>query len=108
MVNLALANGIKVILPSITPACNYDIFPGSWEALSSRNEWIKNFCKENNIVYLDYFSSLVNKRNVYKFGYVTWDCIHPTRLGYSVMAPLAEKAIEQTLKGSNRVNLVTN
>lgn len=104
LVSLAWDNGIKVILANITPGCNYDILPGSWEALSSRNKWIKNFCKENNIVCLDYFSSLVDQNNLYKEGYVQFDCIHPTKLAYDVMAPLAEEAIQKVLQGSNNIN----
>ena len=49
------------------------------------------------MVYLDYFSAMVDDENGLKKIY-TSDGVHPNKEGYHVMGPLAKKAIEKALK----------
>jgi lysophospholipase L1-like esterase len=51
-------------------------------------------------VYLDYFSSLVDDKGLLKRDLAD-DGLHPNKAGFTIMAPLAEKAIEQALSSSN-------
>jgi lysophospholipase L1-like esterase len=60
------------------------------------NEWIKAYATEQGDVYLDYFSAMVDDKGFLKTD-LTNDGLHPQAKGYAVMAPLAEKAIEQAL-----------
>ena len=98
MAELAKANSIKVILSSVLPAYDYPWKPGLNPAkkIVELNKLLKNYADKNEIIYLDYFSSLVDARLGLKSKY-TRDGVHPNKAGYKVMAPLAKKAIEKAL-----------
>jgi lysophospholipase L1-like esterase len=99
MTEIAKANGIRVVLASVTPIC--DCYanqtarrpPGKIIGL---NGSIKRYAAQSGSVYLNYYSSLVNGREFKKE--LTNDGVHPNELGYQVMAPLAEKAISEALE----------
>jgi lysophospholipase L1-like esterase len=57
---------------------------------------IKQYANDNKILYLDYYSALVDERKGLKTAYAD-DGVHPNKAGYEVMNPLVEKAIEKTL-----------
>jgi lysophospholipase L1-like esterase len=60
------------------------------------NERIKKYVAEHGDVYLDYFSATVDEHGLLK-AELTNDGLHPNGKGYEVMAPLAEKAIQEAL-----------
>jgi lysophospholipase L1-like esterase len=99
MVEIAKANGIKVILSSVLPAYDFPWKPGMQpaEKVIALNSWIKRYALENGCVYLDYFTPMVDERHGLKAEY-TYDGVHPNLAGYQLMAPLAEKAIREALK----------
>ncbi|HEX8039873.1 MAG TPA: SGNH/GDSL hydrolase family protein, partial [Chryseosolibacter sp.] len=99
MALLAKANGIKVILSSVLPAYDFPWRPGlePAEKVIALNKMIKSFAAEHKMIYLDYFSALVDERNGMKREYSN-DEVHPTLKGYQVMEPLVEKAIGEALK----------
>ena len=101
MAEMAKTNGIIVILSSVLPAFDYPwktcLQPA--EKIVSLNKMIKNYADINEIIYLDYYSAMVDKRKGLKDAY-TYDGVHPNKKGYQVMAPLAEKAIVKALKSS--------
>jgi lysophospholipase L1-like esterase len=98
MVELAKANGIRVVLASTTPVC--DCFknvtarrsPGK---LIGMNAWLKQYAHESGSVYLNYYSALVEGRAFRRD--LTADGVIPNEAGYRVMAALAEKAIAEAL-----------
>ncbi|HZX75089.1 MAG TPA: SGNH/GDSL hydrolase family protein [Cyclobacteriaceae bacterium] len=98
MAQLAKANNIKVVLSSVLPVYDYPWKPGlsPAEKIVSLNAWIKEYAAKNGMVYLDYFSSLADDRKGMKAEY-SKDGVHPTKEGYLVMEPLAEKAIAEAL-----------
>lgn len=98
MAELAKANHIKVILCSVLPAYNFSWKPNQnpAEKVVALNKMIKNYADANGILYLDYFSTMKDERNGLKTAY-SEDGVHPNKLGYQVMAPLAEKAITEVL-----------
>ena len=98
MAQLAKANDIKVILSSVLPAYDFPWRPGlkPAEKIVMLNSMIKSYCEKNNIVYLDYYSSMVDDRMGLNKKY-TVDGVHPTLVGYKVMDALVEKAIKKTL-----------
>ncbi len=98
MAELAKINGIKVVLSSVLPAYDYPWNPGlnPAEKIFALNEMIKRYADQNGIIYLDYYSSMVDSRKGLMDIY-TGDGVHPNAAGYKVMAPLAEEAIARAL-----------
>jgi len=99
MAQLAQANGIRVVLSSVLPVCDY-IQPQTKrrppEKIIALNSWMKDYCARNGLVYLDYYSAMIDRRNMLKKE-LTHDGLHPNTAGYEVMEPLASKAIETAL-----------
>jgi lysophospholipase L1-like esterase len=92
-----------VIFSSILPVNNYT--PEAQEFFASRpperilalNDWLKGYCEKNGLIYLDYFSAMVDDKGLLKRD-LAKDGLHPDQAGFAVMSPMAEKAIEQDLK----------
>jgi lysophospholipase L1-like esterase len=99
MVDLARANGIRVVLASVLPAYDFPWRPGLQPAgkIAALNAWIRDYASRNHLVYLDYYSAMVDSRQGLR-AELTSDGVHPNAAGYAVMAPLAEKAISQALR----------
>ena len=99
MAQLAIANNIKVVLSAVMPVCDY-IKPQTGrrppEKIVTLNAWIKEYCTQNHLIYLDYYSAMVDDRNMLKKD-LTFDGLHPNAAGYAVMSPLAAQAIEAAL-----------
>jgi len=98
MSELAQANGIKVILSSVLPAFDYPWKPGlnPAEKIAALNMMIKKYADQNGIIYLDYYTSMVDERKGLKKEYSN-DGVHPNEAGYKIMEPLAEEAIKKEL-----------
>jgi len=99
MVELARVNGIRIVLSSVLPATGYPWRPGIQPAdkISELNRWIASFCARNGLVYLDYYSPMVDDRRGLRPELST-DGVHPNGAGYAVMEPLAESAVQKVLK----------
>jgi lysophospholipase L1-like esterase len=98
MVELAKANGIRVVLASVTPVCDCFVNQTARRPqgkIIGLNGWIKGYAAESGSVYLDYYSALADGRNFKKS--LTADGLLPGDEGYAAMAPLAEQAIAQAL-----------
>jgi lysophospholipase L1-like esterase len=102
MAELARAHGIRVVFASVLPVHNYTHEAEESFALRPRdrilalNKWLKDYCAKSGLVYLDYFSALVDERGMLKRALAD-DGVHPTDAGYKIMASLAEKAIQKAL-----------
>jgi lysophospholipase L1-like esterase len=98
MIDLAKANGIRVILASITPAADYPWRPGLAPAakIKALNDWLKGYCVTRSVTYLDYYSALAGEDGGMKPG-TSFDGVHPNAAGYAIMGPLAQAAIDKTL-----------
>lgn len=100
---LARVHAVRVVFASILPVHNYterakDFFAQRPQArILALNDWLKDYCSKNNIIYLDYFSALVDEKGMLKKELAD-DGLHPNAAGFKVMAPLAESAIEKALK----------
>lgn len=100
MAELAKANGIKVILSSVTPAGEYP-----WrkeikdvpEKIMTLNAAIKAYAKERKFVYIDYFEKMHDDNNALIASYGT-DGVHPNAEGYAVMEEIAKKVIDKVAK----------
>ena len=98
MAEIARQNGIKVVLASITPAYAYPWKPEIQpvERIRAVNKWLQTFCAANGYVYLDYYSAMADAKGAMLPGLAS-DGVHPTSKGYTVMAPLAERALAEAL-----------
>lgn len=102
MAEVAKANGIRVVLSSLTPEngtrpewTTYTVLRPP-QKIVQLNGWIQQYCKANGLVYLDYYSAMVDGQGRMK-PELTRDGLHPSAAGFAVMAPLAERAIEIAL-----------
>jgi len=99
MAELATANNIKVVLSSVLPVCDYIKLQTERrppEKVIALNAWIKDYAARNGFVYLDYYSAMLDDKQMFRKE-LTYDGLHPNDAGYEVMAPLAEKAIAAAL-----------
>src|ERR1700736_217096 len=102
MAELARAHRIRMVFASVLPVHNYTHDAEESFALRPRarilalNKWLKDYCAQNRLVYLDYFSALVDERGMLQRALADAG-LHPTDAGYKIMAPLAEKAIQKSL-----------
>lgn len=98
MIQLAKANGIKVVLCSLLPAYDYPWKPGLQpaEKIVALNKRLKADAKKYGLIWVDYFSPMADERNGLKAEY-SGDGVHPNEAGYKVMEPLVEKAIAKAL-----------
>ncbi|MGO9261122.1 MAG: SGNH/GDSL hydrolase family protein [Bryobacteraceae bacterium] len=98
MMDLAKAHGIRVVLASVTPVCDFykkqtGIRPQG--KIIGLNGWIKQYAADSGSVYLNYYAALAEGRDFKKE--LTGDGLVPNDAGYDAMAPLAEQAIGQAL-----------
>jgi lysophospholipase L1-like esterase len=100
MVAIARANHIRVILASLFPASRFPWKPEARPADEIRqwNVWLKSYARQQGMVYLDYYSALVNDEGGMKPELAFDKAVHPNAAGYAIMQPLAEKAIAEALK----------
>lgn len=98
MAAIARHYGIKMIIASILPAARYPWRPkvNGVQEIRDINRWLKSFCEQNRLVYLDYYSALVDDAGGMRPG-LSSDGVHPTARGYEIMAPLAAAAIRKAL-----------
>ena len=101
MSELAKANGIDVFICSVLPAKDFPWSPGlnPAEKVVSLNEILKDYCSENNINYVDYYTIMNDGDGGLKVPEHTSadDLVHPNSEGYKVM----EKVILKSLYPSN-------
>src|SRR6185295_13510423 len=105
MAELAAANGIKVVLSSITPVSNYHVpnpnaVPQTTQRPLARvraiNDWIRQYAAAHRHQYLDYFPAMIDDKGMLK-AELSGDDLHPNGTGYAIMAPLADAAIQRAL-----------
>lgn len=99
MAEIAQANNIKVIIASVLPAYDFPWRPGMEPApkVVKLNKMLKKYCKQQDFVYLDYFTPMADKKNALKND-LGDDGVHPNLAGYQIMAPLAQAAIKKALE----------
>jgi lysophospholipase L1-like esterase len=100
MCELAASNNIKIILCLLTPVSDYarkqtDHRPPA--DIVSLNHWIESYAPDVHAQIADYYAALVDDKGMLREGYSD-DGLHPNAKGYALLAPVAEAAIEATLK----------
>ncbi|MDE6236271.1 MAG: SGNH/GDSL hydrolase family protein [Muribaculaceae bacterium] len=88
MVEIAGANGIRVILTSVLPAAGFKWNRSVTDApdrIISLNRAIKAMAEEKGLDYIDYYSLLVDQADKSFKKELTLDGVHPNEKGYAVM-----------------------
>lgn len=99
MLQLAQANGIRVVLASVLPVCDsiqHQTANHPPQEIIALNSWIKASSAANRAVYLNYHAAMVDGQGMLKKE-LTSDCLHPNAAGYELMGPLASKAVSDAL-----------
>jgi lysophospholipase L1-like esterase len=102
LAELARAHNIRLVFSSILPVHNYT--PKAQEFFAQRppekilalNQWLMDYCAANALIYLDYFSPMVDDKGLLKREFAE-DGLHPNAAGYKIMAALADAAIAKAL-----------
>lgn len=107
MVDLAHANGINVVLATVMPVSDYNKNAAGVPTIrtvqrppaqiAELNAWIKKFCAERGLVFLDYFTVMADDKGLLKAD-IAGDGLHPNAKGYELIKPLATEAIKTVLK----------
>ncbi len=94
MVEIARANGIRVVIGSIPPAAVFSWQPALQPAprIAALNAWLRDYAARNGLTYVDYHAALRGADGELKTALGN-DGVHPNRDGYAVMRRLAERAI---------------
>jgi lysophospholipase L1-like esterase len=94
MLDIAEANGIRVILGSIPPASTFGWNPqlDPVPVIARWNGWLREVAAERRVVYADYFPALVDA-SAGLDDRLGNDGVHPNRRGYEVMRPILEAAL---------------
>lgn len=98
MVDMARANGAKVILTSCLPAGNIPWnkkITGSMEKVRQLNARVKAYAEAQQIPYVDYFTALLSADGSRLDERYSGDGIHPNAAGYEVMEALILPVIEK-------------
>ena len=101
MTELARLHGIRVILGSIIPVSDYSGTKRTVERSPAHivewNMWLRGYATGADVEFADYYSVMVDEQ-----GMLRKDCsddgVHPNARGYTLMAPLAEAAIQRVLQ----------
>ena len=101
MAEMAEKNNIDVIICSVLPAnkilWNKSIKPTY--KIIKLNMLLKQFCKNKNIEYIDYYSEMVDWSGGLKTPLYTskWDLVHPNQKGYEKMEEILMRKIKKEL-----------
>jgi lysophospholipase L1-like esterase len=98
MSDLAIANGIRVVLCSVLPAKAFWWHPGidPTEKIVELNEWLRRYAETKRFPYVDYYDALADPDRGLPNA-LSRDGVHPNAKGYAIMAPLAQKGIDEAL-----------
>jgi lysophospholipase L1-like esterase len=104
MAELARLHSTRVVFASLLPVNNASS-EGARESFALRprerllaiNRWLRDYCGTNGLVYLDYYTAMVDENGMLKKE-LSNDGLHPNTAGYKLMVPLVDAAIAQALK----------
>jgi len=103
MLDMARANGIAVVLAGMPPMSRllprpeFDTRP----VVPRLNARLRRLAKQFGAIWVDYYAPLAASEGSFDPRYAN-DGVHPTRVGYSLMEPLAQAAIEKPFLRSRK------
>ncbi len=103
--DLCKANNIIPLFASVLPVSDYHkaenpryemtkTHPAN--SINELNQWIKEYCRTHNYVYVDYWSALKDASGMLPADLAD-DGLHPNAKGYRLMAPVATQALDEAL-----------
>ncbi len=95
MADIAHENGIRIIICSILPVFEYpwaEHIKNVPDTIEEINNKLKSFTKKNGMVYLDYYSQMVDS-NRGLMGKYTTDGVHLNLKGYKVMSRVVKEVL---------------
>ena len=95
MAEIAMKHSINVALSTILPVEKYEWnknVDDAPERISKVNSVLQNYCESNNLLFINYYTAMVNNRKGLKSAYGN-DGVHPTKEGYDVMAFVLKNTI---------------
>jgi lysophospholipase L1-like esterase len=102
MAEIAKSNRVKVLICSVLPAIDFPWSPGMEPSkkVLKLNKLLGDYCKKNNFIYVDYYSSMVDEKGGLKVPEYTssTDLVHPNRRGYEVMKSIIQDSLKKVLK----------
>ncbi len=104
MVELARAHHITVILGAVTPSAFIQGAPDPEFAARViwLNAWLKDYAAKNGLIFVDYHTPLEGPDHGMRDGQSN-DGIHPNRVAFEIMTPLARDAIAKALRSRGRL-----
>src|SRR5271169_2334197 len=87
LAELAREHSIRVVFSSVTPVHNYIkerqgfFLQRPREEILQLNQWLRKYCEQNKLVYLDYFDAMVDSHGMMKENLAD-DGLHPNDAGY--------------------------
>jgi lysophospholipase L1-like esterase len=97
MVQIARANGIRVILGSIPPVAAFnwqpEVDPKPW--VKKLNVWLRAYAAQCDVEYIDYYPLLAGPSGEFRAD-LSNDGVHPNRSGYRLMRELVQKRVLQS------------
>ncbi len=108
--SLASAHGITPVFSSVLPVSDHHKQNDPNYARSalrpprdilSLNRWIRDFCTERGLIYLDYHSKMIDAEGQLR-AELAEDGLHPNEQGYKVMGSLAQAAIGTAIQSRGK------
>jgi lysophospholipase L1-like esterase len=98
MSEIAIANGVHLVLASIPPASDFPWRPGlaTVAPIGAMNAWLKDHATRTHATFADYSTVLSDGSGAMREG-LSFDHVHPTEAGYAAMGPVAEVALRRAL-----------
>jgi lysophospholipase L1-like esterase len=110
MVEIAQGSAIKVVLATIPPwetdpltddvANSADPSPSRYQRIKVWNDWLRQFALANCLPLADYHKILEASNHQNYLMALTLDGVHPSSQGFTVITPVAERAIESALNNA--------
>jgi lysophospholipase L1-like esterase len=97
MVEIARANGIRVVLGSIPPTASFNWQPklDPVPTIRGLNAWLRDYANRQRIPYIDYYAKLTGSSGELR-SELGNDGVHPNRVGYGLMRKLVERQLAAT------------
>ena len=102
MSEVAIANGVHLVLASIPPASDFPWRPGlaTVAPIGAMNAWLKDHTTRTRATFADYSAVLSDGNGAMRDG-LSFDHVHPTEAGYAAMGPVAETALRRALSATH-------
>ncbi|MDQ1232136.1 SGNH/GDSL hydrolase family protein [Sphingomonas sp. SORGH_AS_0879] len=101
MVELARANGIRVVLVSILPTNHYWWAPQVAPAarIADHNRWLRDYAARMGLTFVDAYAAMLAEAGAIDPG-LSGDGVHPNAAGYAVMERVLRPVLGQGRRGS--------